>query len=157
MNYLKTALKIAFVAGLLYFLTTRGMISMKETQRAFTQWHLLLGALALLSANLLLGAVRWQWLLKAHGLRLPMRRTLELTLVGNFFNVALPGAVSGDFVKAFYIGKELDGKRAQAFGSILFDRVAGLTALVFVAGAAMALGSFSGERAWPGWRRSGRI
>jgi glycosyltransferase 2 family protein len=137
MKYLKTFLKSAFILGLLYFLIQRGFISWKETQKALDRWPNVLTGCLLLAMTNVLGAVRWQWLLAAQGIRLPGKRTLELTLVGNFFNIALPGAVSGDFVKAFYIGKELPGKRARAFGSILFDRFAGLGALVLVAALAM--------------------
>lgn len=147
MRLLKILLKTTLVTGLLYFLTRKGFISMESTRRAFGQWRLMLAAFALMSLNTLLGALRWHWLLRAQNIRLKGRRTLELTLVGNFFNVALPGAVSGDFVKAYYVGHEIQGHRAQAFGSILFDRVAGLSALVFVSGVAMALGlgSFAGH------------
>src|SRR5690242_16977115 len=67
-------------------------------------------------------------------------KAFQLTMIGNFFNIALPGAVSGDFVKAFYVGKEIRGQRARAFGSILFDRVAGLSALVLVSALATILG-----------------
>lgn len=48
--------------------------------------------------------------------------------------------MSGDFVKAFYVGREIQGQRARAFGSILFDRVAGLSALVLVAAGALVFG-----------------
>jgi uncharacterized membrane protein YbhN (UPF0104 family) len=67
-------------------------------------------------------------------------RVLQLHFIGNFFNVALPGAVSGDFVKAFYIGREVAGNRAKAFGSILFDRILGLSALVIVSLVALLIG-----------------
>jgi uncharacterized protein (TIRG00374 family) len=63
-----------------------------------------------------------------------------LSFVGNFFNIALPGAVSGDFMKAFYLGKEVSGHRGSAFGAILFDRVAGLSALVLVSAGAAIFG-----------------
>lgn len=136
-KYLKTLAKAAFIVGLLYFLSQKGIISVKETQKAFERWPNVLLGVFLLTITNLLGALRWQWLLEAQGIELPMLRTLELTLVGNFFNIALPGAVSGDFIKAFYIGKEMPGRRARAFGSILFDRVAGLAALVLVSAVSM--------------------
>ena len=58
-----------------------------------------------------LGILRWQWLLKAQNINLPIMRTAQLNLIGAFFNLALPGAVSGDFVKAFYIGKDIPGQK----------------------------------------------
>lgn len=137
-KYVKISLKLAFVAGLLYFLMRKGFISIQDTRRAFSDWQNMVPAISVLLFNVFLGALRWQWLLRAQGIHLRMRRVLELTFIGNFFNIALPGAVSGDFVKAFYVGREVEGKRARAFGAILFDRVAGLSALsVLAAGAAV--------------------
>jgi hypothetical protein len=45
--------------------------------------------------------------------------------------------VSGDFVKVFYVSHDVPGRRGHAFGSILFDRIIGLCALVFVAAGAL--------------------
>ena len=137
---LKSILKLSFVVGLLYFLSKKGFLSIQDTQRAFGRLDLLLPALALLFLNLFLGSFRWQLLLKAQGIGIKITRNFQLSLIGNFFNIALPGAVSGDFVKAFYIGNELSGKRGRAFGAILFDRVSGLSALVFLSAGVLIFG-----------------
>ena len=139
-RWLKTLIKVVVVVGLLYFLSQKGFLSLEQTKKAFSRWDLLVPAFAALLTNSFLGVIRWHWLLKAQGLHISFMRAFQLTYVGNFFNIALPGAVSGDFVKAFYVGKEIGGKRGQAFGSILFDRVAGLSALVLVSAAAATLG-----------------
>ena len=138
-NPLKLLLKIAFVALLLYFLGQKGFLSLKNTGKALTQYSDTVPALLALILTSLLGVVRWQWLLQAQGIHLPLKRVTQLSFVGMFFNIALPGAVSGDFVKAFYVGKEIQGQRARAFGSILFDRVAGLSALVILSAGALAI------------------
>ncbi|MGZ3697106.1 MAG: lysylphosphatidylglycerol synthase transmembrane domain-containing protein [Bdellovibrionota bacterium] len=133
-------LKIAFVLGLLYILVKKGAISVEHTGEALRDWRRILPAFACFLFTAFLGVVRWHWLLRAQGTKLSLSRAFHLTMVGNFFNIALPGAVSGDFVKAYYIGKEVSGQRARAFGSILFDRVAGLSALVLVSAFATILG-----------------
>jgi uncharacterized protein (TIRG00374 family) len=138
--WLKTGIKVAFVLGLLYFLSRRGFLSARETSRALSNWRDSLPALGAMLVSALLGAVRWQLLLRGQGIRLSGSRVTQLTLIGNFFNIALPGAVSGDLVKAFYVGKEVEGQRARSFGSILFDRVAGLSALVMISAAALVMG-----------------
>lgn len=138
-------LKAAFVFGLLYVLAQKGFLSVSSTRSAFSRWDLLAPAMLVLGTNLLLGVIRWQWLLRAQGIHMPLLRTLQLTMIGNFFNIALPGAVSGDFVKAFYIGREMQGQRGRAFGSILFDRVAGLSALVLLAAGAAVSGKLIGH------------
>lgn len=133
-------LKIAFAGGLFFLLLRRGLISVDAVQSATRQWQHTGPAVAVLFFTTFLGVFRWNWLLAAQGIRLSWLRTLQLTLIGNFFNIALPGAVSGDFVKAFYIGREVEGKRARAFSSILFDRVAGLSALFLVSAFALVQG-----------------
>jgi len=138
--WFKTLLKVAFVVALLVFLSQKGFISAQQTGRAFINWQDSAPGLAALLVSSLLGVIRWQLLLRAQGIHLSWSRTTQLSFIGNFFNIALPGAVSGDFVKAFYIGKELDGQRARSFGSILFDRVAGLSALVVVSAVALLIG-----------------
>ena len=132
--------KAGFVAGLLYFLVQKGFISVQATQLAFTRLDKLLPAVGTILFLSIMGAVRWQWLLRAQGIHLSWWKTIQLNYIGGFFNIALPGAISGDFVKAFYIGREVQGQRARAFGSILFDRVAGLSALAFVSAGAMLVG-----------------
>jgi len=133
------AIKIAGVSVLFYFLFKRGMISMQATRQAFGQWQILLPAMLLLVLNTLAGVVRWQWILRAQNIHLSLWRTFQLSYIGNFFNIALPGAVSGDFVKAYYVSHEMHGRKSLAFGTILFDRVLGLSALAMVsAGAFLA-------------------
>lgn len=129
---LKLFLKLAFVALIFVFLAKKGFISLEATRNAFRQVDRMAMGLGALLTTTLLSVVRWQWLLRAQDIRLAWTRTLQLAFIGMFFNIALPGAVSGDFVKAFYIAREVHGKRARAFSSILFDRVAGLSALVLV-------------------------
>jgi uncharacterized protein (TIRG00374 family) len=132
-------LKVALVVALLWFLARKGFISLDATRRAFTHADRMIPAIVALVAAMLLGVLRWHWLLRGHGIVLPATRTLTFALIGNFFNLALPGAVSGDVVKAFYIARERPGRRGDALASIVFDRVAGLAALVLLAAAALLI------------------
>ncbi|MFZ9594818.1 MAG: lysylphosphatidylglycerol synthase transmembrane domain-containing protein [Bdellovibrionia bacterium] len=131
-SLLQLIVKVLLVFGLLFFLFQKGFLSPEATREALKHWEFILpSALALLLANCL-AAVRWHLLLHAQGIRQSFKRTFQLSWIGNFFNLALPGAVSGDFVKIFYIGKQTQGQSTRALGSILFDRVAGLSALIIV-------------------------
>jgi glycosyltransferase 2 family protein len=129
---IKNALKATFVFVLLYFLAKNGFLSVENTRRALTQWEYILPAAGLMFLNSFLSVFRWHIFLKAQAITLEFGRILRLSFVGNFFNIALPGAVSGDVVKAVYVAKEIHGMRAKAFSSILFDRVIGLSGLVLV-------------------------
>lgn len=138
-KFLINILKIAFVLALLYYLAQRGFLSLNRTKSAFEHWDLLAPAFVALFLTTLLSVVRWQLLLGAQRIHLHWLRSLQLTMVGNFFNIALPGAVTGDVVKAIYVGKEVPGRRAYALSSILFDRVAGVSGLVLVSATALLI------------------
>ena len=80
-----------------------------------------------------LAALRWWLLLRALGLQISPRRTFLLTWIGNFFNSTLPGAVTGDFVKGYYIVKtHAEESRTNAFMTVLIDRFVGLFGLIVI-------------------------
>jgi len=58
--------------------------------------------IALLMANILI-MMRWRWFVLTKGIALSCLKAIELSFIGLFFNLALPGGVSGDFVKAYYL------------------------------------------------------
>lgn len=136
---LTLVLKTAFVVVLLYILSQKGLISLQATRRAFAHWDRIVLATTALLGSMLLSVLRWHFLLRERGIELRPRRTLALAMIGNFFNLALPGAISGDVVKGFYIAKERPGRRDDVFASILFDRVAGLSGLVLLAAIALLM------------------
>lgn len=82
-----------------------------------------------------LGATRWQILLRVQGIYIPWYRLGSLLMIGIFFNQFMPGGTGGDVVKIFYLLKETPGKRGQALLAVLMDRLIGLIGLIFVAGA----------------------
>lgn len=139
---IKLFVKVAVVFGLGYFLIQKGMISFQKTQQALMQWKYTLPALISLFSGMFLAGIRWGILLGQQGIPIRWTRVLQLQFMGNFFNMALPGAVSGDVVKAVYVSQEghAEGKRAFALSSILFDRVAGVSALFLVSAGAIVLG-----------------
>lgn len=75
---------------------------------------------------LMLGVYRWQLVLAALGIRLPYSRALMLYWVGAFASTLLPGAVSGDLLRAAFIARDTPAARARAAASVLIDRVIGL-------------------------------
>lgn len=144
------AAKLVVVAALLYGIARRGWISPEAMGHCLARADLLAAAIALLSAQTVLCIARWRLLVGAHGVVLGFRCAAELTLIGMFFNVALPGSVSGDFVKAYYVAGQSGARDPRVAGSIVFDRLVGLSALVLVAFTAMLLADASGlhAQAW---------
>ena len=138
-TYLATSIKLTLVGAFLYLLASKGLISVEKTREAFGHPEYVIPAVLVLTLGNCASAIRWQILLRAQGIRLAWGRMIQLHLVGLFFNFLIPGAVSGDLVKAFYVGKEFKGMRAQAFGSILFDRIVGLAALIVLSATALLI------------------
>ena len=125
-------LKFTLVAAVFFYLYKKGLITESSFQRLFSSPKAVLICTILILFNTVFGALRWQILLRTQGAELSFKKVLKLNLIGGFFNIALPGAVSGDFVKAVHVAKKFKDKRAAVFGSILFDRILGVSAMVFV-------------------------
>jgi len=94
---------------------------------------LLLAALVLYGVVILITVCRWGVLLRVQGIHLPAWELVRLTMIGVFFNMAIPGAVGGDLVKMGYIARLAPGRRTEAVLTIMLDRIIGLLALFFVA------------------------
>lgn len=131
--------KLSVVALLLYALARNGLLSFEQTARALNHPLELGVGLALILVTALLAAYRWHGLLRAQDIVLPLWRTVELAMVGIFFNIALPGAVTGDLVKGYYLTREAPGREARAAGTILLDRILGVGALALVCAGAQLM------------------
>ncbi|MGD1276546.1 MAG: lysylphosphatidylglycerol synthase transmembrane domain-containing protein [Tepidisphaeraceae bacterium] len=97
-----------------------------------------LAALAIFPLTLIITSLRWQELLKALDIRIPVARTFVLNMVGQFYSTFMPGSTGGDVLKAYYVAKQTH-HRTRAVMSVLVDRVIGLLALIIVGGAMAAL------------------
>ena len=77
---------------------------------------------------------RWWLLLRAIGVQVKPKQIFILTWIGNFFNTTLPGAVTGDVVKGYYVIKaQQEEGRTRAFMTLLIDRFVGLFGLIVMA------------------------
>jgi uncharacterized protein (TIRG00374 family) len=139
---LKLILKFALVGVVFYYLYHKGLVTGESFNKLFASKQILAICSVLMLVNTLCWAMRWKVLLDTQGAVVPFGRVLKLNMIGSFFNIALPGAVSGDFIKAIYVAKQFKDKRAAVFGSMLFDRILGVTAMVFVAAFSAVLSVF---------------
>lgn len=80
---------------------------------------------------------RWGLLLRVQGVHMSFWARARLTLIGMFFNLAIPGAVSGDLLKMAYITRHTQERKAEAILTIMLDRVIGLLGLLVVAACAV--------------------
>ncbi|MBN2449124.1 MAG: flippase-like domain-containing protein [Lentisphaeria bacterium] len=104
--------------------------------RAARAWLLILAVLCY-GVVLMATVVRWGMLLSVQGVHLPLGLLTRLTLIGVFFNLAIPGAVGGDLVKMGYVARAAPARKAEAVLTIFLDRVVGLLGLFLVAAVAV--------------------
>ena len=90
---------------------------------------LLAVAFGLYFSGVLLAYLRWYLLVRALALPLGLLESVRLGLIGTLFNLVIPGAVGGDFVKAAYFLRTIPGKKTQGGASVAIDRVMGLLGL----------------------------
>jgi uncharacterized protein (TIRG00374 family) len=110
---------------LIIYLVRSGHLDLKMVWNLMTFQNVVL-ALILAGLNLLVAAWRWIILLKARNLNIPFGYGISLYLIGTFFNYALPGAVSGDLVRGYYLVQDYPGRKMDSALSVLIDRILGL-------------------------------
>lgn len=92
----------------------------------------LLTAAAAFGLSYLLGALRFQWLLQAAELPARYAVLLRAYLIGNFFNLVLPGLILGD-VYRFADARRDAGSGSAVLGLIVLERLLGFSALGIMA------------------------
>lgn len=126
------ALKLAFAAGLIIWIVQRGGLDPKALAIALEpKAFLLLGGLVF--AQIWINNWRWLVLLRGQGFATSQRQTLPLSLIGLFFNYAMPGSVGGDLIKGYYLTRDFPDKKVAAAVSVLMDRLIGFFVMVFSA------------------------
>ncbi len=126
-------LKIVVSAGLLFYLLIF-QIDLKELWDVARQarWGYWIVAMILMILGTALRAVRWQVLLQALDIDVPLRRLVQLYFIGSFFNVVLPTGLGGDAVKMAELARTT-GRAPEAVGTTLVDRATGLWVLFVLA------------------------
>jgi hypothetical protein len=139
-NTLRSSLFTALRAGVglglavvLIRVTLRSGGASLRTELAAAQPLRLVLAAALYGLAQVVTTVRWGLLLHVQGVDLPFRERFRLTLIGCFFNLALPGAVSGDFVKMACIARRCPEHKAECILTIVLDRIVGVLGLFVLA------------------------
>jgi hypothetical protein len=139
-NILINALKMIFVALLLWWMASSGRLSWSQMAIILRRPDALAASVAVwLIGPVVLGTARWWLLMRGAGMKCGYFHAMRLQLVGFFFNTAMPGAVGGDIIKALYIMRDQSAGvgKTPAMLSVLLDRIIGLIGL-FVMGVVAA-------------------
>jgi len=82
---------------------------------------------------------RWEMLLRAVNVKLPIKRIIISFAGGIFFNMFLPSTIGGDFVRSVDLATHTK-KTRQIVATVLLDRLSGYIGLVIVALLALLFG-----------------
>lgn len=140
-RHLKTFLQAAVSAVLLYWVFRD--LDWQQLGQIMAGLHLpwFLAGIALYWLNLACSAWRSRYVMQGLGSPMPYPLLLRLTGIGAFFNQVLPGAVSGDAVRA-YLSRPYTQSLALAVAAVFGERLIGLGVLIAVAVFAFVLGGF---------------
>lgn len=131
-RWLGTAIKLAVAAAMLTWILSNPRFEWSKIASALlspgTAMILVLGFVGISASGL-----RWLLLMRGEGIQVPLWIALKLTWIGHFWNMVIPGAVSGDAVKMYYVGQVAPERREEAWSTVLADRVIGLSALIALA------------------------
>ncbi len=138
-------IKLLLSATALFFVFRK--IDVQEAWQTFLQTNPLYLILAFLSFNISKIAAAWRFkaYLKALNIHISNRYNIELLYLGMFYNLFLPGSISGDGYKVYLLKQQFDVKTKQLIGATLLDRLSGLALLLIMAGGFLLFSSFSSE------------
>jgi uncharacterized membrane protein YbhN (UPF0104 family) len=111
----------------------RGMPGVRDLLRGPIEWQWLLACWLLIVVGFSLQILRWYLLVRTLNIPLKLSRAYQLGLLGLVGNTFLPGAVGGDFFRAYFLAKDSPGRRTAAVLAVLMDRGFGLFGLMFFA------------------------
>ncbi len=108
-------LKFSFALGLIFWLTQSGKLDFKLLLKLLETPSIVIIAIFLMQMDHILVAIRLRIILLERASKsLSLVKLFLSNWIGIFFNSVLPGSVTGDLVKIFYI-KNLDKKLTKKF------------------------------------------
>ena len=142
---LQLLLKIAVTIGCLWYVSTK--IDFKEVWAGLVKanWLWLLVALVIYNMSKLIGAKRLNIYFKSININLPEWQNVKLYWLGMFYNLFLPGAITGDAYKVILLSKRHGISYKKTATAVLLDRFSGLLSLGLIIA---AYGSFIVKEKW---------
>jgi uncharacterized protein (TIRG00374 family) len=131
--------KVCFSLALLALLLRQ--IGWQQTLETLgkARFSYLAAAFVLYLAGIVVRAYRWQILLSALRMDIPLAKLTSLYFVGTFFNNILPTGIGGDVVRVYELSKQ-SKRPIESVGTVLLDRATGLLMLFLIALMALVFG-----------------
>lgn len=126
---LKLGLKIAITILCFWYISTK--IDFSEAWKALLKanWWWLLLAVFFYTASKLISSLRLNIYFRNIGLKLSEWQNLKLYWLGMFYNLFLPGAISGDAYKVIILNRIHKAPYKKTSAAVLLDRFSGLLGL----------------------------
>lgn len=138
-KYVITFLKVGLALALVWYLFKSGRLTkgsfMKLLDPGNALFLIIAGMVFLVSQAL--SSLRLTFLLRMIDITLKFAAAFKLTMLGNFYNMVIPGSVGGDVVKGYYLAKAEDNAKGRSSGIVIMDRVIGLVALLLIGGVSL--------------------
>jgi len=128
-KWLKLVLKIAVMAVCLWYVSGKIDFEKSKTVLQHSNWPLLFTALILFVVSKLVSAIRLNIYFKNISIALSETQNIRLYLLGMFYNLFLPGSVSGDAYKVILLTKRYPISYKKTTAAVLVDRFSGLLGL----------------------------
>ena len=128
-KWLKLLLKIVITVVCLWYVSRK--INFKEAGTALqnANWYFLFPALVAFVISKLFAAIRLNIYFKNIGVHLTTYQNIRLYWLGMFYNLFLPGSISGDAYKVIVLTKRYGVPYKKTTAAVLLDRVSGLLGL----------------------------
>lgn len=128
-RWLKLLLKIAITAVCLWYVSGRIDFSKIWITIRAAYWPYLLLALPTFTLSKLVSAIRLNIYFQNIGLSLATWQNVKLYWLGMFYNLFLPGSISGDVYKIVMLKRSYNTTYKKTSAAVLLDRFSGLLGL----------------------------
>lgn len=125
-RWLKLLLKIAVTVACLWYVS--GKIDLTKAGAALQKanWFYLFLALIAFVISKLVAAIRLNIYFKNINVHLPAWQNIKLYWLGMFYNLFLPGSISGDAYKVILLKRKMNIPYKKTTAAVLLDRFSGL-------------------------------
>jgi len=123
------ALKIAVTVLCFWYISKKIDFLQAKQAIAKTNWLWLTAAILLLALSKLFSAYRLNIYFRNIGLQLSEIKNIRLYWLGMFYNLFLPGSISGDAYKVILLKRKYNSNYKKTSAAVLLDRFSGLLAL----------------------------
>ena len=148
-KWLGLILKLVVAFGALYLVFQKiSWSEIREVLIGANYWLLALGFLFFLFSKLV-SALRLNLFFRYHGLLLSEWINIQLYWLGMFYNLFLPGGISGDGYKVYWLKQQFNAPVKKLLSAVFVDRLSGMALLVFLA--ALLLAFVDSPWSWLPW------